>query len=107
MTALLFWASVVFWAIFQSWFWKKAIWLGKFCPIFIYFIGTMIGFIGFGELPELGKKVKTFSALAPVATVGHIEGAMKVLSYFKGEVEVKFSYIPNAQCSNFPTVVLI
>ena len=56
----------------------------------------MIGFIGFGVLPELGKKVKTFSALAPVATVGHIEGAMKVLSYFKGEVEVKFSYIPNA-----------
>lgn len=53
-----------------------------------YFIGTMIGFIGFGELPELGKKVKTFSALAPVATVGHIEGAMRVLSYFKGEVEV-------------------
>ena len=51
----------------------------------------MIGFIGFGQSPELGKKVKTFSALAPVATVGHIEGAMKVLSYFTGEIVVSVS----------------
>lgn len=55
--------------------------------------GTMIGFIGFGQSPELGKKVKTFSALAPVATVGHIEGAMKVLSYFTGEIVYLFKLL--------------
>jgi len=52
-------------------------------------LGTMIGFIAFGEYPDIGDKVKTFSALAPVATVGHIKGGMKVLSYATAEIEVK------------------
>ncbi|XP_057312925.1 gastric triacylglycerol lipase-like [Hydractinia symbiolongicarpus] len=49
--------------------------------------GTMIGFIQFGRQPELGKKVKTFFALAPVATVGYIKGALKIMSYFSPEIE--------------------
>lgn len=49
----------------------------------------MIGFIAFGEYPDIGAKVKTFSALAPVATVGHIKGAMKVLSYLTPEIQVR------------------
>lgn len=52
--------------------------------------GTMVGFIAFSSSQELGKKVKTFSALAPVATVGHIKGAMRVLSYFTSEIEFLF-----------------
>ena len=50
--------------------------------------GTLIGFAGFGQNPDLAKKIKAFFALAPVTTVGHIEGAIKVLSYFIPEVEV-------------------
>lgn len=51
-------------------------------------VGTMIGFAGFSEDQELGKKVKTFSALAPVASVTHIKGALKVISNFAPEIEV-------------------
>ena len=50
--------------------------------------GTMIGFAGFGQNLELAKKIKGFFALAPVARVGHIEGAIKVISHFTPEVEV-------------------
>ena len=50
--------------------------------------GTLIAFAGFGQNPDLAQKVKAFFALAPVTTVGHIKGAIKVLSYFTPEVEV-------------------
>ena len=50
----------------------------------------MIGFIAFGRNPDLGKKIKTFYAFAPVATVGHIKGGMKVMSYFTPEIKVMF-----------------
>jgi len=49
--------------------------------------GTSIAFAGFGQNPDLAKKIKVFFALAPVTTVGHIKGAIKVLSYFTPEVE--------------------
>ena len=50
--------------------------------------GTSIAFAGFGQNPDLAKKIKVFFALAPVTTVGHIKGAIKVLSYFTPELEV-------------------
>ena len=56
--------------------------LNSFAP------GTTIGFIEFGRNPELGRKIKGFHALAPVATLGHIKGAIKILSNFASEVEV-------------------
>ena len=48
----------------------------------------MIAFAAFSGDQELGKKVKTFSALAPVATVTHIKGALKVISNFAPQIEV-------------------
>ena len=48
----------------------------------------MIGFAEFGRNKELSSKIKKFIALAPVAAVGHIKGAIKVLSYVAPEVEV-------------------
>lgn len=50
--------------------------------------GTSIGFIAFGENKELAKKIRTFVALAPVATVGHIKGAIKAVSIFAPELEM-------------------
>lgn len=50
--------------------------------------GTMIGFAAFSINQELAKKVKTFSALAPVATVSHIKGALKIISNFAPQIEV-------------------
>ena len=55
--------------------------------------GTSIAFAGFGQNPDLAKKIKVFFALAPVTTVGHIKGAIKVLSYFTPEVEVHTCWI--------------
>ena len=50
--------------------------------------GTMTGFIEFSQNKELAKKIKTFFALAPVAKVGNIKGAIKFLSYFTKELDV-------------------
>ena len=50
--------------------------------------GTMTGFIEFSQNKELAKKIKTFFALAPVAEVGNIKGALKFLSYFTEELHV-------------------
>lgn len=49
--------------------------------------GTLIAFAEFGRNPELAQKIKAFFALAPVATVGSIKGAIKVISYFSSELE--------------------
>ncbi|XP_003473591.2 gastric triacylglycerol lipase [Cavia porcellus] len=43
--------------------------------------GTTIGFIAFSTNPTLAKKVKTFYALAPVATVKYVTSPLKKLSY--------------------------
>ena len=48
----------------------------------------MTGFIEFSQNKELAKKIKTFFALAPVAKVGNIKGAIKFLSYFTKELDV-------------------
>ena len=52
----------------------------------------MIAFAAFSGSHELGRKVKTYSALAPVATVSHIKGAMKVLAGFSSQLEVRSYY---------------
>ncbi|XP_004369963.1 gastric triacylglycerol lipase isoform X2 [Trichechus manatus latirostris] len=41
--------------------------------------GTTIGFIAFSTNPELAKRIKTFYALAPVATVKYIKSLLKEL----------------------------
>ena len=43
-------------------------------------MGSVMGFAGFSTQPELEAKVKLFIAFAPVARVGHIEGALAVIS---------------------------
>ncbi|XP_036062505.1 gastric triacylglycerol lipase isoform X2 [Onychomys torridus] len=42
--------------------------------------GTTIGFIAFSTMPELAKRIKTFYALAPVATVTYAQSPLKKLS---------------------------
>lgn len=77
----------------------KKIWLSSYGFYFLFYfvvnhffpltLGTTIGFIEFGRNVNLARKIKTFFALAPVATVGHIKGALKVLSPIEPEIQVK------------------
>ncbi|XP_057313671.1 gastric triacylglycerol lipase-like isoform X2 [Hydractinia symbiolongicarpus] len=57
----------------------------------IYYVGhsqgTTIGFIEFGRNVNLARRIKTFFSLAPVTTVGHIKGALKVLSPIEPEIQ--------------------
>jgi len=46
--------------------------------------GTMIAFAGFSSNTTLGAQIRLFIALAPVATVKHVKGFMKVLGYGSG-----------------------
>ena len=48
----------------------------------------MIAFIEFGRDLELGSKIKSYHALAPVAAIGHIQGGLKILSNIAPEVKV-------------------
>ena len=43
-------------------------------------MGTVMGFAGFSMQPELVAKIKLFIAQAPVARVGHIEGALAIMA---------------------------
>ena len=43
-------------------------------------MGTTMGFAGFSTQPELEAKVKLFIALAPVATVANIQGALRLMA---------------------------
>ncbi|KAK3701521.1 hypothetical protein QZH41_007892 [Actinostola sp. cb2023] len=52
--------------------------------------GTMVGFIEFGRNADLAKKVKTFYALAPVATVTYMGGLLKYLSELGPELQILF-----------------
>ena len=49
--------------------------------------GTLIGFAGFSTYPEIAEKVKLFIALAPVAKVSHVKGALKLLAPFAKSIE--------------------
>ena len=53
-----------------------------------YSQGTAIGFAKFSEDQELAKKVKHFLALAPVAHVGFMTSALRLLVPFSGEIQV-------------------
>ena len=50
--------------------------------------GTIIGFAGFSTNADLASKVKVFFALAPIATVQHVEGALHYFAPFYRELEV-------------------
>jgi len=50
--------------------------------------GTTMGFAGFSKLPDLSDKVNLFVALAPVATVHHIEGALSYIAGYYKELDV-------------------
>ncbi|KAK3766649.1 hypothetical protein RRG08_042427 [Elysia crispata] len=52
-----------------------------------YSQGTAIGFAKFSEDQELAKKVKHFLALAPVAHVGFMTSALRLLVPFSGEIQ--------------------
>ena len=45
-----------------------------------YSQGSVMGFAGFSTQPELADKVELFIALAPVARVLHLQGALAPLS---------------------------
>jgi len=47
-----------------------------------YSQGSVMGFAGFSTQPELADKVKLFIALAPVARVSNVQGALAPLSKF-------------------------
>ncbi len=49
--------------------------------------GTLMGFAGFSTYPEIAEKVKLFIALAPVAKVSHVKGALKLLAPFAKSIE--------------------
>ncbi|XP_067671238.1 lysosomal acid lipase/cholesteryl ester hydrolase-like [Haliotis asinina] len=53
--------------------------------------GTLIGFAGFSQNKTLGQLVKTFIALAPVATVGHIKSPIRLLAPFSKELKRAFA----------------
>ncbi len=50
--------------------------------------GTLIAFAQLSKDPQLRSKIKKFFALAPVATVGGIQGAIRLISYFSFDIEV-------------------
>ena len=43
-------------------------------------MGTTMGFAAFSTQPELEAKVKLFIALAPVARLGNLQGALRPIS---------------------------
>lgn len=49
--------------------------------------GTLTAFAHASQNPQFAKQVKLFFALAPVATVAHIKGPLKILSHFTWEFE--------------------
>ncbi|XP_046573425.1 gastric triacylglycerol lipase-like [Haliotis rubra] len=50
--------------------------------------GTLIGFAGFSQNKTLGRLVKTFIALAPVATVGHIKSPLRLFAPLSKEFKL-------------------
>ncbi|KAL5260544.1 hypothetical protein ACHWQZ_G010625 [Mnemiopsis leidyi] len=49
--------------------------------------GSIIGFTGFSNNAVLAKKIKLFTALAPVARVDHVQGLFHYLSMFQSSLE--------------------
>jgi len=69
--------------------------------------GTTIGFAEFSRNETLADKIKTFFAFAPVATVGHIEGPLRYISYFSKDIQALFNifgvydFLPNSAIMKF------
>lgn len=65
--------------------------------------GTEQAFAGFSLNPELGRKVKTFFALAPVGNMSGIESPVKLLAPFAKDFEMflemfgKYEFLPNKE----------
>ncbi|XP_046378395.2 lysosomal acid lipase/cholesteryl ester hydrolase-like [Haliotis rufescens] len=59
--------------------------------------GTLIGFAGFSQNKTLGQLVKTFIALAPVATVGHIKSPLRLLAPFSKELKEAFALLGHGE----------
>lgn len=53
-----------------------------------YSQGSVMGFAGFSTQPKLAAKIKLFIALAPVARVSHIEGALSFIAKYYREIDV-------------------
>ncbi len=51
--------------------------------------GTLIAFAHLSKNPDLFNKIKMIFALGPVATVGHIKGALRPLSFFTEDFAVR------------------
>jgi len=56
-------------------------------------MGTTSAFAAFSRNQDLAKKVKTFYALAPVATVKHIEGPLKLMAPFTAEFDAFCKFV--------------
>ena len=69
-----------------------------------YSQGTAIGFAKFSEDQELAKKVKHFIALAPVAHVGFITTALRMILPFADEIKVRVQYYGYQES---PVIVLL
>nr|XP_002739797.1 PREDICTED: lysosomal acid lipase/cholesteryl ester hydrolase-like [Saccoglossus kowalevskii] len=77
----------------------------------LYYIGHSQGtLMAFAQLPrnkELAKKIKTFFALGPVTTVGHVESPIKYLADLVPELQLLFKifgvrdFLPNNEIINW------
>ena len=54
-----------------------------------YSQGTIMGFAGFSTQPDLAAKIKLFIALAPVARVSHIKGALSIIAKYYKQINVR------------------
>ncbi|XP_076324164.1 gastric triacylglycerol lipase-like [Tachypleus tridentatus] len=72
----------------------------------LYYIGhsqgTLTAFALLSEKPEYNEKLKTFYALAPVATVGYIKSPVRYLAPYTKDIEILFKlfgvneFLPNS-----------
>ncbi|KAK3766647.1 hypothetical protein RRG08_042426 [Elysia crispata] len=70
-----------------------------------YSQGTAIGFAKFSEDQELAKKVKHFIALAPVAHVGFITTALRMILPFADEIKTFLDIFGSGALDANPTIV--
>ena len=63
----------------------------------VYYVGhsqgTIMGFAGASYSKILASKIKAFYALAPITTIGHIEGALKYIAEYSKEIKVKIMFL--------------